>query len=86
MPEKSAKRLFRTDFIFNFKNMAQYPLLDKYESIKYRFEIYTSEDIAGEIIAIAKSFNIDARIIGRVKKSTAKKLTIESGKGTFEYR
>lgn len=51
----------------------------------HRMEIYTSEAVAEEIISISKSFNIDAKVIGRVDESDAKKLTIKSEKGTFEY-
>ena len=48
-------------------------------------EIYVDESIAEEIIAISNSFNIDAKIIGRVEDSSAKKLTIISDKGEFKY-
>lgn len=51
----------------------------------HRFEIYCDEDVAQEIIKISESFNIDARIIGRVESFEGKKLTITSGNGTFEY-
>jgi phosphoribosylformylglycinamidine cyclo-ligase len=51
----------------------------------HRMELYVSPDIAEEIIAISKSFNVDAKIIGRVEVSEKKKLTIESKYGTFEY-
>lgn len=51
----------------------------------HRFEIYCDSAIANEIISISKSFNIDARIIGRVEPFSGKKLTIKSGKGKFEY-
>ncbi len=51
----------------------------------HRMEIYVPEAIAQDIIAISKSFHIDAQIIGRVETSEAKKLTITSEYGTFEY-
>ena len=51
----------------------------------HRMEIYTDEKNAVEIISISKSFNIDAKIIGRVEKSSIKKVTIKSTLGTFEY-
>jgi len=51
----------------------------------HRMEIYVDESIAEEIIAISNSFNIDAKIIGRVEDSSAKKLTIISDKGEFKY-
>tara|TARA_A100001037_G_scaffold298566_1_gene322530 strand:+ start:3912 stop:5081 length:1170 start_codon:yes stop_codon:yes gene_type:complete len=51
----------------------------------HRMEIYVSEDIANSIIEISKSFNIDARVIGRVEVSNCKKLTIKSEYGEFNY-
>ena len=51
----------------------------------HRFEIYTDQVTAEEIIAISKSFNIDAQIIGRVEAFEGKKLTIKTDKGTFFY-
>ena len=44
-----------------------------------------SPEIAEDIIAISKSFNVDAKIIGRVEASDTKRLTIKSEYGTFEY-
>lgn len=51
----------------------------------HRMEIYTDESTAAGIISISKSFNVDAKIIGRVEPSDLKKLTIKSEKGIFEY-
>jgi len=51
----------------------------------HRMEIYVPAAIAEDIIAISKSFNVDAQIVGRVEASDAKKLTIKSEFGTFEY-
>jgi len=51
----------------------------------HRFEIYTDPVTAEEIVAISKSFNIDAQIIGRVERFEGKKLTIKTDKGIFEY-
>lgn len=52
----------------------------------HRMELYVTPEIADDIIAISKSFNVDAQIIGRVEASSkAKKLTIQSEFGTFEY-
>lgn len=51
----------------------------------HRLEIYVNPAWAESIIAISKSFNIDAQIIGRVEAHEGKKLTIESEFGTFEY-
>jgi phosphoribosylformylglycinamidine cyclo-ligase len=51
----------------------------------HRFEIYADPKAAEGIIAIAKSFNIDAQIIGHVESYSGKKVTIHSEFGTFEY-
>lgn len=51
----------------------------------HRMEIYVPAEVAQDIIAISKSFNIDAQIVGRVEASATKKLTINSEYGTFEY-
>ncbi len=52
----------------------------------HRMELYVPQEIANEIISISNSYDIDARIVGRVENSeTGKKLTIRSEFGTFEY-
>jgi phosphoribosylformylglycinamidine cyclo-ligase len=51
----------------------------------HRFEIYTQPEIAEEIISISESFNIDAKIIGRVEPFEGKKLTLIADKGTYFY-
>ena len=51
----------------------------------HRMEIYVPQEIADNIIAISKSFNVDAQIVGRVEASDKKKLTISSEFGEFTY-
>lgn len=51
----------------------------------HRMELYVPENIAQDIIAISKSFNVEAQIVGRVEASESKKLTIKSEFGVFEY-
>jgi phosphoribosylformylglycinamidine cyclo-ligase len=51
----------------------------------HRMEVYVKPDIAEDIIALSKFFNVDAQIIGRVEASPKKRLTIKSDYGTFEY-
>ncbi|WP_069661302.1 AIR synthase related protein [Arcticibacter eurypsychrophilus] len=51
----------------------------------HRMEIYVSEEIAAEIIAISESFNVAAQIIGHVEVSDKKQLTIQSEFGEFVY-
>lgn len=51
----------------------------------HRLEIYLPEMYANDIISIAKSFNIDAKIIGRVENYTHNQLIIETPHGKFVY-
>jgi len=51
----------------------------------HRMELYVPENIAHEIIAISKSFHVDAQLVGRVEASDKNKLTIKSEFGVFEY-
>ncbi|WP_296315464.1 AIR synthase related protein [Winogradskyella sp. UBA3174] len=51
----------------------------------HRMELYVKPEVADKIIAISKSFNVHAKIIGRVEASEQKQLTIKSEYGTFEY-
>jgi phosphoribosylformylglycinamidine cyclo-ligase len=51
----------------------------------HRMELYVPESIAEDIIQISKSFQVDAKVIGRVEESESKKLTIRSEAGEFIY-
>ncbi|MFB0944892.1 MAG: phosphoribosylformylglycinamidine cyclo-ligase [Spirosomataceae bacterium] len=51
----------------------------------HRLEIYLPEAQAQRVIDVAKSFKINAQVIGRVEQSSVKKLTIESEMGKFTY-
>ncbi|NCD41017.1 MAG: phosphoribosylformylglycinamidine cyclo-ligase [Bacteroidia bacterium] len=51
----------------------------------HRMELYVPEKYADDIIRIAKSFHVEAQIVGHCTPSTQKKLTLQSEKGTFEY-
>ena len=51
----------------------------------HRMELYVAPEIAENLIAISKSYQVDTKIIGRVEESASKKLTIKSEYGTFEY-
>lgn len=51
----------------------------------HRFEFYLGAEHADKVIEIARSFGIDARIVGRVEDAPANRLTIISEFGTFEY-
>lgn len=54
----------------------------------HRMELYCNESIAGEIIAIAKGYDIEAKIIGQCEKSPLKEknvVEIKSEYGNFKY-
>ena len=51
----------------------------------HRMELYVNPKIADKIIEISKSFEIDARVIGRVEACETRKLSIYSESGNFEY-
>lgn len=50
----------------------------------HRMEIYVKPETADKVIAISKSFNIDAQVIGHIEKGH-KSLTIKSEFGEFKY-
>ncbi len=51
----------------------------------HRLEVYLPAEYAAEVIAISQSFNIDARIVGRIEESDKKELIIRSEFGEFKY-
>ena len=51
----------------------------------HRFELYTDPKRAQDIIDIAASFNIEAKIVGSVEAANIKEVEIKSEKGTFNY-
>lgn len=51
----------------------------------HRLEFYLDVDDAKKIIDISNSFNINAKIIGKVEKANKKMLSIKSDRGQFDY-
>ncbi len=51
----------------------------------HRMEIYLPAADAQRVIDIARSFGIEAQVVGRVEESESNRLTIVSPFGTFEY-
>jgi phosphoribosylformylglycinamidine cyclo-ligase len=62
-----------------------YKEMYKVFNMGHRMEIYADEQFAEKLITISKSFNVDAKILGRVEKGKGKKVTINSEFGTFVY-
>lgn len=52
----------------------------------HRMEVYLPEQYAAEVIDVARHFNIDAQVIGRVEEAAESEVVIESSLGNFEYR
>lgn len=52
----------------------------------HRMEVYLPEQYAAEVIDIARHFDIDAQVIGRVEEAAESEVVIESCLGSFEYR
>lgn len=50
----------------------------------HRLEVYVAPEHAEQVIAISKSFNIDAQVVGRIEEGP-RSLTIKSEFGTFNY-
>ena len=80
--------LFEIPEIFQIiHNDTNTTLKEMYEvfNMGHRMEIYCKPKVADDIISISKSFDVDAKIIGKVEKSVKKSLIIESEEGIIEY-
>ena len=66
---------------------SQTPMQEMYKvfNMGHRMELYVSPESAEEIIAISKSFGVDAKIVGRVEKAAAPELTIFANGETYNY-
>jgi len=51
----------------------------------HRMEFYVPEAIAPEIIAVSQSFDIEAKVVGRVEACTGRKLTVKTAQGEFNW-
>ncbi len=51
----------------------------------HRLEMYVDEKYAKDLIAISKSMQIDAQIVGEVKASSEKGVQIDAPQGSFRY-
>ena len=74
--------LFKT---IHEQSHTDYKEMYKVFNMGHRMEVYADPSLAEQIIAISKSFNVDAKIIGRVEKAEARKVSIQSPFGKFEY-
>lgn len=74
--------LFKT---IHEQSHTDYKEMYKVFNMGHRMELYVDELFADKIIAISKSFNVDAQIVGRVEKGEGKHVTIKSEYGIFAY-
>lgn len=72
--------------IIHEQSKANYKEMYQVFNMGHRMELYVEENLADTIISISKSFNVEAKIIGRVEASKEKMVTIKSQFGTFEYK
>ncbi|MEA2043450.1 MAG: AIR synthase-related protein [Bacteroidota bacterium] len=63
------------------------PMQEMYKvfNMGHRFEIYCPPEIAQDLIAISKRFNVDAQIIGHCAPCETNKLSIITETGTYNY-
>ncbi len=52
----------------------------------HRMECYVDPAVAGEVVQIAESFGVEARVVGRVEEGKGSSLSIESEFGSFQYK
>ena len=80
--------LFEPPYIFKLiqsESNTSWKEMYKVFNCGHRMELYVNKEFASDIIQISNSFEIQAKVIGRVEKSNAKKLTIKSKFGEFNY-
>ncbi|HWA35170.1 MAG TPA: AIR synthase related protein [Cyclobacteriaceae bacterium] len=51
----------------------------------HRMEVYLPEKLAQRVIAIAKSYGVDAKVVGKVEPYTGKRVTLKTSEGEFVY-
>ena len=51
----------------------------------HRMELYTDEATARGIIDIARTFNVDAQVVGHVEEAPKAQVTVKSENGQYEY-
>ena len=80
--------LFEPPYIFKLiqsESKTSWKEMYKVFNCGHRMELYVNKKFASAIIQISNSFEIEAKVIGRVEKSISKKLTIKSKYGEFNY-
>ncbi len=80
--------LFPTPPLFRLiqsESATEWEEMYKVFNMGHRMELYVPEQIAGDLIRIARSFKVDAKVIGRCAAFDGKKVTISGEHGSFNY-
>lgn len=81
--------LFAPPPVFNiiqeFSGVNNYEMYQVF-NMGHRLEIFTNEQSADKMIALAGSFGIEAKVIGRVESGSTKSLTIQTPAETLQYQ
>lgn len=80
--------MFEIPVLFNIiqqESSTDWAEMYKVFNMGHRMEVYMNAKHAEDIIKIAQSYNIDAKIIGHCEKAEQSKVTVSSEKGTFVY-
>ena len=80
--------LFDTPALFKLiqkESSSPWDEMYKVFNMGHRMELYINPNHASSIIKICKSFNLEAKQVGRVERASSKKLTIRSDQGEFIY-
>lgn len=65
----------------------QTPWLEMYRvfNMGHRMEVYLEEKYAHRVIDISKSFNVDAKVVGKVEAAGSKKVVLKTPTGIYSY-
>ena len=80
--------LFKIPDIFKIiknESMCSYKEMYSVFNMGHRMEIYCDKVSANSIMEISETFNVEAKVIGRVEKSEKKELIIENKEETIEF-
>ena len=80
--------LFKAPPVFTMiQQCSQTPWEEMYKvfNMGHRMELYVKENIADDIIKIARYYELDAQVIGRCEPCDRKQVTVQSEYGTFVY-
>ena len=80
--------LFDTPPLFRaIQAESQTPWSEMYKvfNMGHRMELYVPEEVAGDLIAISRSFGVEAKVIGRVEQAQNAEVELDTAYGTFRY-